>query len=319
MELETQTPTILTTSQMLTTGVNAPTCKNVVLVRTINSMTEFKQIIGRGTRVRDDYGKLFFNILDYTGSATRLFADPDFDGDPIQVVEEEMDAAGEAVGEPVVVEEQEPVEAEDRPLGAGGLVFDDEQGPPRKFYVDGGAVEIAAHLVYELDADGRRLQVKRFTEYTAESVRSMYPSAADLRSRWSTPDERAAIIAALEERGISFEELAEVAKQPDADPFDLLCNVAYSAPIRSRRERAEAARVDGGAFFDRFTNGAREVLNELLEKYVEFGTAQFQIPDILKVPPLSQHGNVIEIAELFGGPEQLRAAVGELQQLLYAA
>jgi type I restriction enzyme R subunit len=99
----------------------------------------------------------------------------------------------------------------------------------------------------------------------------------------------------------------------------LLCHVAYSAPIRSRRERAEAARIDGKAFFDRFTNGARQVLAELLDKYVEFGTAQFQIPDILKVPPLSEHGNVVEIAELFGGPEQLRAAVGELQQLLYAA
>ena len=130
---------------------------------------------------------------------------------------------------------------------------------------------------------------------------------------------RAAIIAALEQRGISFEELAEVAKQPDADPFDLLCNVAYSAPIRSRRERAEAARLDGQAFFSRFTNGARQVLNELLDKYVEFGTAQFQIPDILKIPPLSEHGNVIEIAQLFGGSDQLRAAVGELQQLLYAA
>jgi type I restriction enzyme, R subunit len=321
MELETKTPVILTTSQMLTTGVDAPTCKNVVLVRTINSMTEFKQIIGRGTRVRDDYGKLFFNIIDYTGSATRLFADPDFDGDPVLITEEEMDATGETVGEPTIVEEQEPVQLDDetdQPPGAG-LTFDDDQGPPRKFYVDGGVVEIAAHVVWDLDADGRRLQAKKFTEYTAESVRSMYPSAAELRAKWSAPDERATIIAALEERGISFEELAEAAKQPDADPFDLLCHVAYSAPIRSRRERAEAARIDGKAFFDRFTNGAREVLNELLEKYVEFGTAQFQIPDILKVPPLSQHGNVIEIAELFGGPEQLRGAVGELQQLLYAA
>jgi type I restriction enzyme R subunit len=306
---------------MLTTGVDAPTCKNVVLVRTINSMTEFKQIIGRGTRVRDDYGKLFFNIIDYTGSATRLFADPDFDGDPVLITEEEMDATGETVGEPTIVEEQEPVqldEATELPPGTG-LTFDDDQGPPRKFYVDGGVVEIAAHVVWDLDADGRRLQAKKFTEYTAESVRSMYPSAAYLRSKWSAPDERASIIAALDERGISFEELAEAAKQPDADPFDLLCHVAYSAPIRSRRERAEAARNDGIAFFGRFTNGAREVLDELLEKYVEFGTAQFQIPDILKVPPISQHGNVIEIAELFGGPDQLRVAVGELQQLLYAA
>jgi type I restriction enzyme R subunit len=317
MELETTTPAILTTSQMLTTGVDVPTCKNVVIVRTINSMTEFKQIIGRGTRVRDDYGKLFFNILDYTGSATRLFADPDFDGDPVQVTEEQMDATGETIGEPTVVEEQAPVELDELPPGTG-LTFDDEATPPRKYYVDAGVVEIAAHLVYELDADGRRLQVKKFTEYTAESVRSMYPSAAELRTKWSNAAERAAIIETLEAKGISFEELAEASKQPDADPFDLLCHVAYSAPIRSRRERAETARNGGKAFFDKYTNGARDVLNELLEKYVEFGTAQFQIPDILKVPPISQHGNVIEIANLFGGPDQLRQAVGELQQLLYA-
>jgi len=321
MELETKTPTILTTSQMLTTGVNAPTCKNVVLVKTINTITEFKQIIGRGTRVREDYGKLFFNIIDYTGSATRLFADPDFDGDPALITEEEMNMEGETVGDPIVMEEEEPVDSDedtDQPTGTR-LTFDDDQEPSRKFYVDGGVVEIAAHVVWDLDADGRRHQAKKFTEYTAESVRTMYPSAADLRAKWSTPEQRAAIIVALDDRGISFEELAEVAKQPDADPFDLLCHIAYSAPIRSRRERAESARLGGKAFFDRFTNGARQVLNELLEKYVEYGTAQFQIPDILKVPPLSQHGNVIEIAGLFGGPDQLRAAVGELQQLLYAA
>ena len=152
MELETTTPAILTTSQMLTTGVDVPTCKNVVIVRTVNSMTEFKQIIGRGTRVRDDYGKLFFNILDYTGSATRLFADPDFDGDPVQVTEEQMDASGETVGEPTVVEEQAPVEIDEQPPSTG-LTFDDDEAPRRKFYVDAGIVEIAAHLVYELDSD----------------------------------------------------------------------------------------------------------------------------------------------------------------------
>ncbi|MBE7158588.1 MAG: DEAD/DEAH box helicase, partial [Rhodospirillales bacterium] len=319
MELETKTPAIVTTSQMLTTGVDAPTCKNVVLVRTINSMTEFKQIIGRGTRVHDDYGKLFFNILDYTGSATRLFADPEFDGDPALITEEEMNAEGEGVGEPVVIEEEATSLDDQEPPDPPVLTFDDTIPIPRKFYVDNGAVEISAHVVWDLDADGRRLQAREFTEYTADSVRTMFPSAADLRVKWSAPEERAAIIAALEERGISFEELAETAKQPDADPFDLLCHVAYSAPIRSRRDRAEAARNGSKAFFDKFTNGAREVLNELLDKYIEFGTAQFQIPDILKVPPISQHGNVIEIAEMFGGPEQLRSAVGELQQLLYAA
>src|SRR5436309_6658090 len=111
MELQTLTPAILTTSQMLTTGVDVPTCKNVVIVRTINSMTEFKQIIGRGTRVRDDYGKLFFNILDYTGSATRLFADPDFDGDPVQVTEEQMNEAGETVKEVETITDKEAGEA----------------------------------------------------------------------------------------------------------------------------------------------------------------------------------------------------------------
>ena len=319
MELETLTPTIVTTSQMLTTGVDAPTCKNIVLVRTINSMSEFKQIIGRGTRVRDDYGKLFFNILDYTGSATRLFADPEFDGDPALVTEEQMNEAGEAVGEPEIVEEQAPTPEERAEASAPLLSTDEGEGERRKFYVDGGSVEIAAHLVYELDADGKKLQVKKFTEYTAEKVQSMYPSAAELRTKWSNADERAAIITALEERGISFEELAEAANQPDADPFDLLCHVAYSAPIRTRRERAEAARSEGKKFFDRFADGAREVLNELLEKYVEFGTAQFQIPDILKVPPISERGNVMEIAALFGGGENLREALAELQQLLYAA
>src|ERR1022692_3740865 len=170
MELETVTPTIVTTSQMLTTGVDVQTCKNIVIVRTINSMTEFKQIIGRGTRVRDDYGKLFFNILDYTGSATRLFADPEFDGDPVLVTEEEMNAAGETVGTPTVVE-QEPAPKEEEGGGAipPGLPPDDDgEGEHRKFYVDGGTVEIAAHLVYELDADGKKLQVKKFTDRSEE-------------------------------------------------------------------------------------------------------------------------------------------------------
>ncbi len=321
MELETATPTVVTTSQMLTTGVNVQTCKNVVLARTINSMTDFKQIIGRGTRVRDDYGKMFFNILDYTGSATRLFADPDFDGDPALVTESEMNESGETIGEPQVVEEQEATPEEKEEDAVTTLRPDDEESEKqrRKFYVDGGTVEIAAHLVYDLDADGKRLQVKKFTEYTGDNVRTMYPSAAELRAKWSNAEERAAIIQALSERGITFEELAEAAKQPDADPFDLLCHVAYSAPIRTRRERAEAVRIDGQTFLNAFTDGARLVLNELLEKYVEFGTAQFQIPDVLKVPPISEHGNVIEISTMFGGADKLRAAVDELQRLLYVA
>src|ERR1039457_6703026 len=136
MELETVTPTIVTTSQMLTTGVDVQTCKNIVLVRTVNSMSEFKQIIGRGTRVRDDYGKLFFDILDYTGSATRLFADPEFDGDPALVTEERMNEGGETVGEPEIVEKQEPTPEERAEASVPLLLADEGEGERRKFYVD---------------------------------------------------------------------------------------------------------------------------------------------------------------------------------------
>jgi type I restriction enzyme R subunit len=316
-ELETIVPAIVTTSQMLTTGVDVPTCKNVVLVRVINSMTDFKQIIGRGTRVRDDYGKLYFNILDYTGSATRLFADPDFDGEPALISEEKMDESGKQI-ESKVVDEQiidEPKEIEAPPIDWK------EQGtePPQKFYVDRGTVEIAAHLVYELDENGKQLRVVKFTDYTADNVRGMYPSAAVLRSKWSSGEERAGIIQALEDRGISFERLAEVAKQPDADPFDLLCHVAFNAPLRTRRERAEMLKREKRDFFEQYGPEARDVLSEMLEKYVEYGTAQFQIPEILKVPPISERGTIPEIAALFGGAERMRTAVNEMQSLLYAS
>lgn len=318
-DVERRTPVILTTSQMLTTGIDAPTVQNVALVRVINSMTEFKQIIGRGTRVRDDYGKLFFSILDYTGSATRLFADPDFDGEPSIETEQRIDERGLPVETESVIVDHELNETatlgaqEPLPPDYGGL---EER---RKFYFDDGHVEIAAHLVYELDADGNQLRVVRFTDYTAERVRSLYANAAELRSRWADPDHRLEVIAKLAERGIEFDELATAANQPDADPLDLLCHVAFNAPLRTRRERAQRLRSEKKDFFDQYGPEAREVLNELLDKYTEHGTAQFVVPDALEVPPISQHGNVIEIARHFGGENKLVEAVRQLQTLLYAA
>jgi type I restriction enzyme R subunit len=187
-DVERQTPVILTTSQMLTTGVDAPTVKNVVLVRVINSMTEFKQIIGRGTRVRDDYGKLFFSILDYTGSATKLFADPDFDGEPEVIQEEDI---GYGIGEspPSEVDERLPT-YETEPPETSTLPPDEPTPERRKFYFDGGQVEIASHLVYELDPDGKQLRVVKFTDYTAEKVRSLYRNAAELRREWADPAQK---------------------------------------------------------------------------------------------------------------------------------
>jgi type I restriction enzyme R subunit len=319
-ELETVAPVIVTTSKLLTTGVDVPTCKNVALIRVINSMTEFKQIIGRGTRVRDDYDKFFFNILDYTGSATRLFADPEFDGEPALLTQEEIDERGRLIPNTYEVVEGEVVFPEpEMQWKVTPTVTDDSEGKRQKYYFDGGHVEIAAHLVYELDTEGRQLRVVRFTDYTAEKVRTLYPSAIELRRRWADPEQRSEVISLLEERGIGFEELASAAKQPDADPFDLLCHIAYNAPLRTRRERADRLRKDKGDFFDQYGPEARTILNELLDKYADYGTAQFIIPDVLKVPPISEHGNVIEIANFFGGPEKLKEAVNQLQTLLYAA
>jgi type I restriction enzyme R subunit len=319
-ELETTSPVILTTSKLLTTGVDMPTCKNIAIARVVGSMTEFKQIIGRGTRVRDDYGKYYFNILDYTGSATRHFADPQFDGFPAFATEQEIDESGEIIREQII-EQEEPIEEESEIVveEVSPEIVETPEATRRKYYVDGGHVEIAAHLVYELDSEGNKLRVARYTDYTAEKVRTLYPSAAELRRKWADATERSEIIVALEERGIDFEQLAEAARQPDADPFDLLCHIAYNAPLRTRRERAATLKKEKKDFFERYGTQARVILDELLEKYAEHGVAQFAIPEILKVPPISSHGNVTEIAAMFGGTEELRKAVAELQTQLYAA
>jgi type I restriction enzyme R subunit len=179
-------------------------------------------------------------------------------------------------------------------------------------------VEIAADLVYELDADGKQLRVVKLTDYTGDKVRSICPSTVDLRARWSNPEQRAEIIEQLRERGIDFEMLASQAGKPDADPFDLLCHLAYNAPILTRRQRADRVKKQQDAFFNYFKPEAQEILADLLEKYAADGELQFTLPDVLKLPPISHHGNVNEIIGKFGGADQLRKAVNQLQTLLYA-
>jgi len=161
--------------------------------------------------------------------------------------------------------------------------------------------------------------VVRFTDYAGEKVRTLFPSAPGLRADWADAEKRAEIIDRLAERGIDFEELAAATNQPDADPLDLLCHLAFNAPLRTRRERAERLRAERKDFFDQYGPEARMILDELLEKYAEHGSAQFALPDVLRVPPISNHGQPAEIIRIFGGPEQLRKAVNDLQTLLYAA
>lgn len=316
---EKDVPVIVTTSQMLTTGVDVKTCENIVLFKPINSMVEFKQIIGRGTRLFPDKDKLWFTIIDYTG-ATRLFSDPDFDGFPEKITEEQINEHGETVGgEEVTV--QEPVETEEQREAELQALFQAEQaaeeGPPRKYYVDNAEVRVLQDVVLELDEQGNKLRTISYTDYTREQVRKLYPSAAQLRTKWTQAEEREQIIAALKERGIELGHLAEATHLPDADPFDLLVHVAYNGPLRTRRERAERVRKGKLDAFDYFKPEAREILALLLEKYTDHGVDQLSDLHILEVPPISEKGTPVEIAKLFGGATRLRAALNKLQEMLY--
>jgi type I restriction enzyme R subunit len=327
-ELETETPVILTTSQLLSTGVDAPMVKNVVLIRVIGTMTEFKQIIGRGTRLREDYGKFYFNILDYTGTATRHFADKEFDGDPEFVSEEEIDDEGNTTTTTVV--DPGPDNTDEDGDGDDVEVIVDPEPPvisdppepppePRKFYVEKGKVSISTHLTQDLDAEGKQLRATEFRDYTSEVVRSLFVDVAAFRHGWADPDRRLEILTELEAKGINAAEAGEAFGNPDADPFDLLCNLAWNAPVLTRKERAARLRKSAPSFFEEYELQARQILDALLGKYAELGPAEFTIPDSLKVPPLSDLGNVSEITQRFGGPDQFRVAVAKLQELLYAA
>lgn len=324
-ELETETPAILTTSQLLSTGVDAPMVKNVVLIRVIGTMTEFKQIIGRGTRLREDYDKFYFNILDYTGTATRHFSDSEFDGDPEFVSEEEIDDDGNTTTTTIIDPgPDDPDEGDDGdttvypepPVIVEPPTVDED---PRKYYVEKGKVSIATHLTQDLAADGKQLRATEFRDYTGEVVRSLFIDLAQFRHGWADPDRRAEILRELEEKGISVADTGDVFGNPDADPFDLLCNIAWNAPVLTRRERAARLRKDTPDFLEQFGEQARQILDTLLSKYAEHGLSEFSIPESLKVPPISKLGNVSEIINRFGGADELRSAVTQLQQLLYAA
>lgn len=324
-DVDKPTPVILTTSQLLTTGVDAEMVKNVVLARVVGSRSEFKQIIGRGTRLKVDYGKEYFNIIDFTGTATRHFADPDFDGDPARIEEVIIDDAGETVD--TVVETAPGVEEPPADYTVGTTETGEGQGEilteppeePRKFYVDGGDVEVIGHLVYDLDTDGKKLQVIKYTEYSGRTVRTLYPTRDALQSAWANPDTRAEVLRELTERGISFEELAASADQPDADPFDLLCHLAWNAPLLTRRQRAESARKAAQDLFGQYGDAAREILTLLLGKYIERGIVQFNaLSELMKVQPFDRFGSPSEIATRhFGGIKPFKEAVSRLQTALY--
>jgi type I restriction enzyme R subunit len=312
-DVESRTPVIATTSQLLSTGVDLPTVKNIVLFRPVGSMALFKQMIGRGTRLFPDADKLSFDIIDYAG-ATGLFADQEFDGPPELVEEVEIDERGETVEE-VVVEQPEP-EFEEH----GDEQVDPEDVEPRsKFYVGDAEVWVAAEGIYELDPSSRRLRLVEYRDYVAQTVRAVFPDPIELRSRWGTRVGRQDVADLLSPRGIDVADLPEQLGMREADPLDVLVHLAWNDPLATRRDRSRRIRKEHADFFDEYQPAAREVLDELLEKYAQHGIGQLDDLRVLEVPPLTALGSAAEIAGRFGSPAALRDSVDKLGSLLYAA
>ena len=295
-DIEDDSVIIVTTSKLLTTGIDAPTVKNIVIVRGVGSMVEFKQMIGRGTRVCEEYDKFTFDIIDYTGTSFKHFSNPDFDGDPLS-------------------EDEEILETDDKQNRGERTDPTPQPSRGRKFYVDEGTVTIAEEGVYILNPDGSQ-QRKTYIEYAGGQIYSRYKSESELLEKWVNQQARSEIIAALEQIGIEGEPLAKELKFPDADTYDLFSHVAFGSTLQTREQRAERVRTDDD-FFTQYNVFGQYVLGTLLDKYSEYGPDELKIPDALNVPPISDHGNVTEIATSFGGPDRLRNAVEELQKLLY--
>jgi type I restriction enzyme, R subunit len=305
MDVETRFPTVAVTSRLMSTGVDVPTCANIVIFRIVNSMSEFKQIVGRGTRVRDDKGKLFFTMLDYTGSAFDKFHDPEFEGQPPFIIDEET--GGDTEGAIT-----DPLPPSDPPLPPLPPT------EPRKLYVDNQQVNIVAESVHVM-MDGK-LRTIQYTEYAREQVIKLFPDATSFREQWLDHTQRALIYDILEEHNLSIENLRELTKIHDADAFDLLCYVAYNFQPKSRKERATLVRQNGKDFFESFPEKARHILTAILDKYEIFGENQLNdLSTLLKIKPLSDYGTVNEIASVFGGVTKLKSAILELQANLYAA
>lgn len=314
---EKDVPVILTTSQMLTTGVDAPTCRNIVLFKPINSIVDFKQIIGRGTRVSEEHNKFWFIIIDYVG-ATQLFYDPAFDGDPVRVIKTEIDKDGNETkvedSEEGTLQQEIEYNADEKvrelQLQIGEL--------PRKYYLDNVQVYIVGEQAFELNPDGSELKTVQFTDYVTENIRRLNLTAEHLRKIWPQAEQRIEILNQLRSRGIDPDHLAHVTHQEDADALDLLLHVAYNAPLVTRREHAEKLRQKKVNFFNTFTPAAREILDTLLEKYADYGVGEFDhLSSVLQVSPFDRYGSTYEICQLFGGAEKLLQAVDEMQKFLY--
>ncbi len=321
---EQRYPVIATTSKLMSTGVDAQTCKLIVLDQTINSMTEFKQIIGRGTRIKEEYKKLFFTIMDFK-KATELFADPAFDGPPIQIYEPGDD---DSVVPPEPDDDTELDEAEDGP-GFDDFPEDEEGEEPGegeyeeaekrkkklKYYVDDVPVQVIGERVQYYGHDGK-LITESLKDYTKKRVSKEFTTLDDFLQNWTEAEKKAAILDELEERGVLLEALAEEVGR-DYDPFDLICHVAFGQPPLTRAERANNVRKRN--YFGKFSDTARAVLEALLDKYADEGIVNIEDINVLRVQPLDSLGTPVELISAFGSRDDYLSAVRELEEELYKA
>ena len=312
-------PVVACTSRLMSTGVDAQTCHLIVLDRRINSMTEFKQIIGRGTRINEDYNKFFFTIMDFR-RATALFADPTFDGDPVQIYEPSSDESplppddhnsddhnpGDPDADPNSNGQPDDPEF---PSGLGFKVG----APPVRYVVNNVPVRVAVERVQYLNQDGK-LITESLTDYTRNAIFKKYASLEAFLNSWNDADRKQVILEELASQGVFFEELAaEVGR--DFDPFDLVCHVAFDRPPLTRRERANG--VKKRDLFGKYETKARAVLEALLEKYADAGILSLESMEILKVDPFRTFGTPIEIVNLFGGKSGYLKALRDLESALY--
>ena len=304
---ESRYPVIATTSRLLSTGVDAQTCKLIVLDRSIQSMTEFKQIIGRGTRINEDYDKYYFSIIDFR-KATELFADPDFDGEPVQIYKPESDESpvppnggddgedGEGNGDDIVDPEPEPTPE-----------------PRIKYVVNDIPVWVVAERVQYYAKDGK-LITESLRDYVRKAVQKEFTTLDDFLKHWTKAKQKQAIVKELEEQGVLFGALEEEVGK-NFDPFDLICHVAFDQPPLTRRERVENVRKSN--YFTKYGDKARIVLDALLDKYADEGLEDIESIEVLKVQPINQIGTPLEIIKNFGGKAQYLKAIKELEEKLY--
>ena len=311
-------PVIATTSKLMTTGVDAQTCKLIILDSNIGSMTEFKQIIGRGTRINEEYGKSYFTIIDFR-NVTNLFADPDFDGDPVMIkqVGENDDLTGteEETTEDIITdvdgEEVDFPKTPDYPEIEGGGDIVEE--PRVKIRVDGVQVKIVNERVQYLGADGKII-TESLKDYTKKNITKHFQTIDDFLNRWNQSDKKKTIVDELEEQGVFFEALKEEVGK-DFDPFDLICHIAFESKPLTRKERAD--NVKKRNYFTKYSEKAQAVINNLLDKYTDDGLLTIESTEVLKLDPLNKLGTPIELVKAFGGKPQYTAALKELENELY--